>query len=519
VLLREPDGSSARQLAKRLSTNEGLRHSLLRDLLPGLDLIESSAILDRLGTRATNCLTGCDIRTSTALAQMTPAAIHALPAAGTKTVEEILLVVSGEWASAYQRRDEDAKANAVQTSNPESWKEGASNQQPSLSADPDPLMGLLGRTPDGSDRRLLQEVVDDPEREAARRLAEKIHTDSSWSDSSLQELMPGLGLVEAPGFFDRLGVRAANVLGRAGLRSLSSLASLSPAELHELPHFGNKGLEEVLAAVFTEWALAYLGHKADRTKRPEKAGSNGGEISECLRRIEAWGTVAHGTEGSVEAIVAAARAERLPNDVEHALRRLDVCGASTSESGSTLLGEAFEQLERTAGFLAFRHRQLEAGPQFTLKELAAKQGLSHQRLSSTNTKIRALLLRLMRDRNWPVRIAVDEIRHHLGSVAHPQELDEVFSALDPDSRVLSSQHRRALLLWLGDYRLTEEWLIGPDIEALTGVILDALVASGPASLDAACRQLALLGVREELQVPWILSRHGFRVIDGKLVGA
>jgi hypothetical protein len=44
------------------------------------------------------------------------------------------------------------------------------------------------------------------------------------------------------------------------------------------------------------------------------------------------------------------------------------------------------------------------------------------------------------------------------------------------------------------------------------------VASGEESnFDTASRHLALLGVREEVQLPWILSRHGFRLLHDQVV--
>jgi hypothetical protein len=126
----------------------------------------------------------------------------------------------------------------------------------------------------------------------------------------------------------------------------------------------------------------------------------------------------------------------------------------------------------------------------------------------------------MREDEWPLRVAVDEMRRQIGSVARPAELSEAFAMLDPDGKTLPQHppYRRALLLLLGGYRQTEEWVLDPDIECLTKVILSGLADSGSASLDRAGRQLVLLGVREELQIPWILSQYGFRIIAGELVG-
>lgn len=74
-----------------------------------------------------------------------------------------------------------------------------------------------------------------------------------------------------------------------------------------------------------------------------------------------------------------------------------------------------------------------------------------------------------------------------------------------------------MLLHLCDYRIDGEWVLGPDIERLTDVILEAVATGEETNLDVACRHLASLGVREEVQLPWILSRVGFRIIDERIV--
>lgn len=338
---------------------------------------------------------------------------------------------------------------------------------------------------------------------------------------SLNESMPGLSLIESPAFFDHLGVRAANCLGRAGARTLDSLARMTPAEIQELPAIGPQALEEILAAVAGEWALAYLRHEEGGSASPGGGGSRRNGVAEHLRTIELWGSAAHGTNGPVEAIVAAAGSQRrLPDRVARALLTLNDPGALAGQDARPPLAQAFEELEGMPGFLAFRRRHLDVGTPPSLADLAADQGVSRQRVHSTDAKIRRTVETRMHEGEWPLRVAVDEMWRRIGSVARPAEVGEAFAALDPDGKTLPQHmlHRRALLLLLGGYRQTEEWVLGPDIECLTKVILSGLADSGPTSLDRAGRQLALLGIREELQMPWILSQYGFRIIAGELVG-
>lgn len=273
-------------------------------------------------------------------------------------------------------------------------------------------------------------------------------------DSTLHELMPGLGLVQSPNFMDQLSVRAANSLARAGVWRFASLGPRTPAVIQTVPHVGPGTLEEILAAVAVEWASAYLRHEDELERREPRA-----------------------------------------------------------------LANTFWELEQMPGFQTFRRRCLDAGTPPTVAELAADENLSRQGVSGREARVRAALEKRMVDGDWPLRIAVDEIRHRLGAVAHLREVDDAFRALDIRGEALlrSAPHRGSMLLWLGEYRCDGEWLIGPDIESLTKVILSTFANSGSSSLDAASRQLSLLGVRKEVQVPWILGQHGFRVIDGKLV--
>ncbi len=383
-----------------------------------------------------------------------------------------------------------------------------------------PLAYLLGRVPEHRDRCKLLALAD-PKGTAARQLAREISTEERSRDASLNELMPGLGLIESPVFFDRLGVRAANCLGRAGTSTLDSLARMTPAEIRELPEIGPQALEEILAVAANEWARAYLRHEEGRSANPGDGATRQDGIAEHLRTIELWASVTRGTSGPVEAILAAAGSKRgLPEPVEHAMRKLNECSVSTEQDATPPLARAFEELERMSGFLIFRRRHLDAGIPSSIGDLAAEQGVSRKSASAVEAKIRSVLSKRMSKGEWPLRVAVDEVRRQIGSVARPAELSEAFAALDPDGKTLTERlrHRRALLLLLGGYRQTGEWILDPDIECLTKVILGGLADSGSASLDRAERQLALLGVRKELQMPWILSQYGFRIIDGELVG-
>lgn len=112
------------------------------------------------------------------------------------------------------------------------------------------------------------------------------------------------------------------------------------------------------------------------------------------------------------------------------------------------------------------------------------------------------------------------MRDHLGSVARYSELEEAISEINPVGQVLGEDmpQRRALLLWLADYRISGEWVVDVEIESITGLLLRSMTeGKKKADLDAVARQLKRLRVREELQLPWIASQSDFQIVDGKLM--
>jgi hypothetical protein len=127
----------------------------------------------------------------------------------------------------------------------------------------------------------------------------------------------------------------------------------------------------------------------------------------------------------------------------------------------------------------------------------------------------------MREPSWPIRLPTEQLREELGAVGWLKELDEAFANLDsgPSLESKGQQHRRNLLLQLCGYRIDGEWVLGPDIERLTDVILQAVASGEEPGLDHAYRHLALLGVREEVRLPWILRRVGFRIIEGQVTAS
>jgi hypothetical protein len=447
VSLLDRSSDEAQGFVKCLRSNDEWRCRPLRVLLPGLPLLDSATFEDRLSSRAMGGLARADIRSWASLADLTPLDLFLISGIGRGSVDEILLAASEQWALAYL----SAQRNA-----------GESNAGERVQAN-GTAARLLGRAPDPKADVDLLRVLGDPSCAETRRLAERLLVDEDLRMLSLRELFPGVGVVESPVFSTRLSVRAVNCLVRANADTLRDLAEMRPAEIFALPNVGKKSSEEILAVVIAEWAAAYLSSVGDDAEPKQGASSN---------------------------------------DEAPPLRPDSLAKAFTDVEGS--------------GFEAFRRRRLEAGKRPSLGKLAMELGISAERVAQLERKVEAGLLKRMRDRSWPISIAVAEMQDRLGSAARRNVFEEFLVEVDPHRKVFSDRmlHRRALLLWLAHYCHSTEWITAQEIGGITRAILDALTEHGPAELDAVERHLKRIGVREDQQLPWIASQPGFRIFDG-----
>lgn len=335
------------------------------------------------------------------------------------------------------------------------------------------LRELLGRAPDPTASRELLSALRDSSDDDTRWLANSFYLDSDLQDRKLRELLPGLGLVESPYFSTRLSVRAANVLIGANAGTLSALAGTTPVEILALPNLGRRSVAEILLVVLGEWASSYLASVEDHPPRRERTR--------------------HGVSADAD-------------DPEAERRRLSD------------LADAFSELEEGSAFFAFRRRQLD-DERPSQAAVAEQLGVSGSRISHLERATRALLAKQMREKESPIAAAVSEVQERLGSVAFKKELEHALESVDPTGGVLSDAlpHRRVLVLKLADYRISGEWVLGPDIELLTKAVLDGLTENGPADLDFVGRHLGRLGIRKVLRMPWIINQPGFQIADGRVL--
>lgn len=458
LALADPTSPPARRLAGQLRTKSDWRRSPLRELLPGLTLINPTSFSDYLGTRTVVSLARADIHTWAALGNMSPDGLLLLDGIGKTAAEEILLAAAGEWASAHLRSAQSPR----------------SDQEP-LPRPHGDLRDLLGRAPDPTADRQLLSMLRDPTDPDTRWLVERICTESDLRCLLLRELLPGLGLGESPHFSIRLSVRAANCLARVNVTTLTALAGMTPAAILEMPEVGLKTVEEILLVAVDSWAVSYLTSVEDSAygDRPKSRAS-----SDSDAEIGQWGV-------------------------------------------STIsLADAFTKIEQVSGFGVFRRRQLDPDHP-TQAKVAKELGVSGSRVSQQERTMQMRLLRRMRNNDWPIARAVDGMQNRLGAVAFLDELQEALAVLDPTGKVLPDDlpHRRMLLLHLGSYCISGQWVLGPDIESLTKAVLGGLSENGPTNLDRVNGHLARLGIREEVRLPWIISQPGFQIVNDELVRA
>ena len=333
------------------------------------------------------------------------------------------------------------------------------------------LLSLIGRAPDSDlDVERLGRLTDGRHIEEVAAFCQAIRTSDLRREAAFRDLLHGLELVEPISFWDLLDSRAVNLLWRSELDSWASLCRANVCAIEDLHGAGPRVVDLTIAGMAKEWADAYL------------------------RR---WGGV-----------TAAAGNPAPPSQL----------GPADPLAGLAELSLAFERLEAQPGFDVFAVRLGPNGRHPTYRELAEPSGSSTQAVSAKRSRIRRHLHRQMRDPDWPIRAAVRYIEQTIGSLATPPEVESLFAVLHRKSGALcrDKPHRRNLLLWLGGYQLTEDWVLSKDFDAITAVLLQALVGKESAGIDRVVTYLTKLGVREHLHLLWLASQPGYRIIDGEL---
>lgn len=244
-----------------------------------------------------------------------------------------------------------------------------------------------------------------------------------------------------------------------------------------------------------------------------------------LAEVLAWAEETRGATGILEAVSLLSEADReLPPRVLAAAGELSQVEAPEALRCRYSLKSAFEALEGALpeSFAIYRARRLtDKSP--TLRELADKHGVSHERIRQREAQVE----KFIDDHVYgsrespldPIGFASKRIRAEMGPLALSEEIASLSALVDPEGEALVGRpDRMALLLRLGgNYRIDGAWVVTPEIADVTDATLAALTVEGHTNLEAACRAMGELGIRHALQRPWIESRKGFRVLGDVLL--
>lgn len=332
------------------------------------------------------------------------------------------------------------------------------------------LESLVGHPPDPDrDAPALRSLVA-ADSAAVRRFGAALRTDPRWRDLPLRELFPGVDLIDPTPFWERLSVRACNLLRRSGFTTWQDVCDVSAGVIEGIYGAGPEVVEDSLRAAASEWAAAYLAC----WESAKGSGQNGGGPESGLR---------------------------------------------SADEEPIALEAAFVELEEMASFKTYEQRRLRPGPPPTYRAMAAERGRSGSLMQSQEKDMERRLRQQLEDPDWPIAQAVGQLKKQLVSLAHPAELERALAALHRETGALHREmpQRRALLLDLAQYRVTEEWILGPDVEKLTIAVINAFAGGESVEVEAVAPHLSTFGIREHLQLPWLAGQHGYRILDGRLV--
>lgn len=289
-------------------------------------------------------------------------------------------------------------------------------------------LGLIGRELEPEHDRPLLRLLAEEDGSAAPYLAAQLAGDEQWRSQPLGDLLRGLEAVRQTLGEGGVGTRAFNALARAGVGAWGDLATVRPATILTVPNIGPQSLEEVLTGALRAWALASLG---DGPREPPPELSFEPPASPPRPRRPWYG-----------------------GDLAHTFEGLD---------------------RRLPGFDLFRRHTLSGADRPTLRELGAESGISAEGVRKREAHVREALAELMEDPEWPLRVAVDLLRERLGPLAPVEELDAALAELDRRGAAITPHpERRALLLWLAEYRVAGDRVVrGHQVLDVTVTILRA----------------------------------------------
>ena len=218
LALRDFKSVAARDLAEHLRSDGACRNSPLRELLPGLSLIEAPNFLVRLSDRAATPLLRADVGSLKELVPRTPDELLEFSLLSEKAVIEILALMVGEWAAAYLGGEEKDQESPLQRTADASTVLASREQRRRLADAFEEIEAATGfeafcrRKLDPDEGRSRSEIAADLglkpgqlhhyERAIGKKLARQMQDEDSPLSTAVAALKAGVRALARPGDLD-----------------------------------------------------------------------------------------------------------------------------------------------------------------------------------------------------------------------------------------------------------------------------------------------------------------------------
>jgi Bacterial RNA polymerase, alpha chain C terminal domain len=326
--------------------------------------------------------------------------------------------------------------------------------------------------------------------------------------------------------------RSKNALARAGVRTWSDLAKLTPADVRTIPNVGALTVDDILQRC-VEWVLSTsqsvvipaMADDSDGTLLDLRA-EVGAEAVHILEVIAAWAVSERGTRrvGDIYGLVH--DPGTLPPDLREswaAFANLDLRSLASASLSSVTLDDLAKELLKDLGpsYRLIYERRILANPPSTLEKVGLELGVTRERVRQIQMKVQELVSNWLRsDRFRLLRWRAADLRLTLGSAA-PIDSEEAVHALERCLRDASSQTReflRLLVLQLaGPYRRQDDWLVLDSGSLLDpGELIGKADEFGLLPLSEAREWLSTQDIRPAFHDAWLERSGRFRVFGETL---
>lgn len=335
----------------------------------------------------------------------------------------------------------------------------------------------------------------------------------------LRESLPGIDLLPGQPTIDLVGGPVCRHLDRTGERSWSALGAMTPQDILDLSHMGEKRRDALISNVVGLLGSSAVGVPAATGDEPVLLDA---PTLAALREIASWALSKGAAEDLLGAIVAAASdhdADAPRRSVEQ-LRSVEVAALADPAivqryepvANAHALIDSFDERQR-----AILERILDLDKSApTLEQVGAEFGVTRERIRQIEEKVRDRLKAASTSADHLALVAAaNRLSERLGAAVPLAEIERDFAEFPPDLI------DRLLLHLAGPYRIRGEWVLHKSIEGdLQSAVLGAFESvadAGCAPCDALFDALDEIGIRTEHRAAALESTPKLRRFDDVVV--